>query len=81
MCQGRVCFAAVERRFGIQFRDYFSHALSELQALVDDGLLTVDDDGLQVLPNGHLLLRVIASRFDAYLTKQANPGLLRLKVQ
>lgn len=81
MCQGRVCFAAVERRFGIQFHDYFRDALSELEPLVEDGLLTVEDGILQVLPNGHLLLRVIASRFDAYLPKQTSPGLLQLKVQ
>lgn len=67
MCQGRVRFADFEQRFGIVFRDYFAHELAGLPALAADGLLTLDADGLQVLPRGRLLLRVIASRFDAYL--------------
>ncbi len=37
--------------------------------LIRDGLLTLDAKRLLVLPAGRLLLRVIASRFDAYLNK------------
>jgi len=37
--------------------------------LIQDGLLAMDAERLLVLPAGRLLLRVIASRFDAYLNK------------
>ena len=70
MCQGRVDFAEFEQRFGIVFREYFAAELDGLPALAEDGLLALDGRGLQVLPRGRLLLRVIAARFDAYLPKK-----------
>jgi oxygen-independent coproporphyrinogen-3 oxidase len=74
MCQGRLRFDDVARRFGIVFADYFHEELQQLPALAEDGLIALDADGLSVLPRGRLLLRVIASRFDAYLPKKTIPS-------
>lgn len=43
-------------------------------ALVEGGLIALDAESLTVLPRGRLLLRVIASRFDAYPPKQTIPS-------
>ena len=74
MCQGRLQFDEVAQRFGIVFADYFRDELEQLPALAEDGLIALDSASLTVLPRGRLLLRVIASRFDAYLPKKTIPS-------
>lgn len=68
MCQGQVRFEDIEQRFEIDFGGYFRDELGRFSELIQDGLLTLDAKRLRVLPAGRLLLRVIASRFDAYLS-------------
>jgi len=69
MCQGQVRFEDIEQRFELDFADYFRDELGRFAELIQDGLLAMDAERLLVLPAGRLLLRVIASRFDAYLNK------------
>ena len=52
MCHGRIDFAGVEAGHAIRFTEYFAHALSQLDEQVADGLLHVEDDGVQLLPQG-----------------------------
>ena len=68
MCQGTVLFADFEQRHNIDFCEYFSEALSKLSALQQDGLVQLDTKKLSIRPAGRLLLRVIASCFDAYMS-------------
>jgi oxygen-independent coproporphyrinogen-3 oxidase len=81
MCQGHVDFQAISVRFDIAFNSYFQQEISQLQTLSSDGLISLDDNSLQVLPGGRLLLRVIASVFDAYLAKknQLNAPILKMR--
>jgi oxygen-independent coproporphyrinogen-3 oxidase len=72
MCHGRLDFAAVGRRFGLDFKSYFGAELDALAPLADDGLVTLTDGGLEVTPAGRLLLRPVAMVFDKYLREQAN---------
>ncbi|HEV7270653.1 MAG TPA: oxygen-independent coproporphyrinogen III oxidase [Pseudoxanthomonas sp.] len=67
MCHGRLDYARIGNRFGIDFATYFADALPRLQALADDGLLAFTRVGLHATPKGRLLLRVIAMCFDRYL--------------
>ncbi|QBF26468.1 oxygen-independent coproporphyrinogen III oxidase [Pseudomonas tructae] len=67
MCHGRVDFAQLEAAHGIRFNDYFADALGQLAEQVDDQLLTLGQDALQLLPQGHLMMRNTAMAFDAYL--------------
>jgi len=77
MCHGEVCFEEIEQRYDIDFDDYFRHELDGLTDLIQDGLVTCSRERLEVLPAGRLLLRVIASRFDAYFNSvKAQPDLL-----
>ncbi|MBP6534799.1 MAG: oxygen-independent coproporphyrinogen III oxidase [Arenimonas sp.] len=69
MCQGQVRFKDIEHRFELDFADYFRDELGRFAELIQDGLVALDAERLLVLPSGRLLLRVIASRFDAYLSK------------
>ena len=67
MCQGRLDFAQVSERFGIDFGVYFAPEWRPLQRLQTDGLLEMNQAGLVVSNRGRLLLRAIAMVFDHYL--------------
>ena len=69
MCQGVIDIPAVEHRYGIDFREYFSDSLQRLQELEADGLVTVDSARIAATSRGRLLLRIIAMCFDRYLTQ------------
>ena len=72
MCQGEIPMRALERRHGIDFREYFADALTKLQPLVDDGLARIEADRITVTSRGRLLLRNIAMCFDRYLDQPAS---------
>jgi len=67
ICNFRLRFVDIEARHGIRFADYFGLELSELPRMADDGLLTFNEEGIQVLPAGRLLIRNICMVFDQYL--------------
>ncbi len=67
MCDLELDIRDVERRFGIDFHDYFARSLEALKPLEADGLVDVRDDRITILGAGRLLLRNIAMPFDAYL--------------
>jgi oxygen-independent coproporphyrinogen-3 oxidase len=70
ICHFRLDFAAVEARWGIEFGDYFAPALAQLAVMADDGLLALDQAGIEVLPRGRLLIRNICMVFDRYLAEK-----------
>ena len=74
MCQGKLVFSDYERRYGLDFNDYFAPELHQLEQQASDGLLELDEDGLQVTPAGRLLLRHVAMVFDQYLQQKSNGG-------
>lgn len=67
MCQGEIPVAALERRYGIAFAEYFASALAKLQPLVADGLVCVEASRIAATSRGRMLLRNIAMCFDRYL--------------
>ena len=67
LCQGQVDYAGIQQRFGINFKTHFTEALTRLETMTQDGLVTLQDDGLQVTPLGRMFSRNIAMPFDAYL--------------
>lgn len=73
MCQGKVRFGEIEKRFHIDFSNHFAPELEMLKPLQDDGLVELQDRGLEVTPTGHLLLRAVAMKFDEYLIND-QPG-------
>lgn len=75
MCDLTLDVAAVEKKFGIAFREHFRESLSMLRPLVDDGLVTESPASLNVTDRGRLFLRNIAMCFDAYLQSQGKKPL------
>ncbi len=69
MCNDHINFQAFSTAQHIDFKDYFQQELVQLQALAEDGLLTIADHDLQITPHGRLLLRSIAMVFDRYLSQ------------
>lgn len=60
---------AIEKRFDIDFFDYFKDGIDALRGFEKEKLLTLDENSLQVSPTGTLLIRNICMPFDAYLKK------------
>ncbi len=74
MCHSELPFRRYEERHGIDFQSYFADDLERLRPLVDDGLITIDQERIQVLPRGRLLLRNVAMAFDRYLHQGTTQG-------
>ena len=72
LCGGVVKKKEFERKWGINFNEYFSSGLSKLEHLADDNLVTFSDSTIQVTKLGRLFMRNIASQFDAYLDVHKN---------
>lgn len=68
MCHGEVDYRKIERRYMIDFAEYFSTALYRLQSLAADGLVELSPHGLTATSRGRLLMRIIAMCFDRYLS-------------
>jgi oxygen-independent coproporphyrinogen-3 oxidase len=73
MCQGEVPVSALERRYAIDFDDYFHDAMKRLQPLFDDNLVRRDEGRILATSRGRLLLRNIAMCFDRYLDRPGIP--------
>lgn len=73
MCQGEIDVTAIERRYYIDFAEYFAAGLDRLQTLVDDGLVTIEAERITATSRGRLLLRIIAMCFDRYHDPSAQP--------
>ena len=58
-----------EKNWKINFRDYFKEDLTQLQPLLEDDLITLNEETLASQDLGHLFLRNIAMAFDSYLDK------------
>lgn len=72
MCQGRLVFESIDLAWLIDSRSYFSAEMNLLQDLAKEGLLTMDDSGIEVTPNGWFFIRGIAMVFDRYLQADRN---------
>jgi oxygen-independent coproporphyrinogen-3 oxidase len=67
MCNFELSMEAIEQAHLIDFRDYFSSELEDLQAMAQAGLVSIDEEWISVQPAGRLLVRGIAMVFDRYL--------------
>jgi len=67
MCDLELDKRQIEKKFGINFEDYFRNDIPKLDQFIGEGLLTNDADKIRVLGSGILIIRNIAMCFDAYL--------------
>lgn len=78
ICHFELAFEPIEQAFAIDFRGYFSAEWPALQGLQRDGLITLDGQGIRVLPAGRLLVRSVCMVFDAYLAQHAQQRFSRV---
>lgn len=71
ICNFRLKFADIEQRNDIVFADYFATELEELKSMVEDGLVTMDSEGITVATAGRLLIRNVCMVFDRYLREKS----------
>ena len=67
MCQGHVLFESVDVAHLVDFKTYFAAELQSLADMQAQGLVAVDDAGLQVTELGWFFVRGVAMVFDKYL--------------
>jgi len=70
MCDMELNFADIGDELRLNFKRHFSSELKRLVPLAEDGLVEWSDTGFTVTDIGRLLIRNVASVFDAYLGKQ-----------
>ena len=72
MCQGELQFEAIELAFLIDFQSYFATELKALSELAVQGLVLVNDHGIEVTAQGWFFVRAVAMVFDRYLQADRN---------
>ena len=72
MCQGRLAFESIEAAHLLQFKQVFKAELEHMKALEQQGLVTVDEHGIEVTPLGWFFVRGVAMVFDRYLQADRN---------
>ncbi|MDQ6974878.1 MAG: coproporphyrinogen III oxidase, partial [Mariprofundaceae bacterium] len=72
MCDFSLDYKFFEANYNIDFKTHFSDALEGLTVMQDDCLVALNEDGMQVLTAGRLLIRNIAMAFDEHL--RVKPG-------
>ena len=69
ICHFQLDFSKIEAQFKIRFHDYFVAELNQLHQMETDGLLSLTEQKITVLPAGRLLIRNVCMVFDRYLRK------------
>ncbi|WP_374669767.1 oxygen-independent coproporphyrinogen III oxidase [Ramlibacter sp.] len=72
MCQGQVVFESIELAWLLDFKNYFAPELEEMRELQRQGLVVMDDAGIQVTASGWFFVRGVAMKFDRYLQADRN---------
>ncbi len=67
ICDFALDFADIEDRWGISFPEHFAAELADLRPMQEDGLVTVTERGIRVLPRGRLMVRNVCMVFDERL--------------
>ncbi|TAH11885.1 MAG: oxygen-independent coproporphyrinogen III oxidase [Curvibacter sp.] len=67
MCQGQLQFESINLAYLVDFKDYFASELAALATLAEQGLVTLDETGIQVTAQGWFFVRAVALVFDKYL--------------
>lgn len=67
ICHFQLDFDRMGAVLNLDFRQHFAAELNEFAPMIEDGLLTMDEKGIQVENAGRLLIRRICMVFDEYL--------------
>src|SRR4051812_25468779 len=75
MCQGQVMFESIEVAWLLDFSSYFASELAQMRVLHEQGMVILDDAGIQVTAQGWFFVRAVAMQFDRYLQADRNRAL------
>lgn len=78
MCGGPLDFAAIGRRHGIVFPEYFAAELVRLEPYREAGLLQINDSGIAVSAKGRLFVRAAGLVFDKFLGRPTTSSYSKL---
>ncbi|MBT3065339.1 oxygen-independent coproporphyrinogen III oxidase [Rhodoferax sp. U11-2br] len=67
MCQGQLSYESIESAYLIDFKQYFAKEMEVMEAQVEQGLVTLEESGIQVTTKGWFFVRAVAMVFDRYL--------------
>jgi len=67
MCQGQLQFESINLAWLIDFKTYFAAEMKRLQDLEAQGLVKLDDSGIEVTSMGWFFVRAVGMVFDRYL--------------
>lgn len=70
ICHFSLDFAAIEEQFNIDFHGYFNDVWPRLLDYAEDGLIHLDERGIDITAAGRLLVRSVCMLFDRYLPQQ-----------
>ncbi len=70
MCNFELDFSDIEKQFNINFKEYFSWGLNNLDEMINDELLILKDNKIEITQMGKLLIRNIAMNFDGYIERK-----------
>ena len=69
MCNMYLDKSMVSQYFDIVFDDYFDKELEALGTFVEDGLVSINENEIVIVPSARLLVRNICMSFDAYMAR------------
>ncbi len=72
MCQGRLAFESIEAAHLLSFKTAFRAELERLHDLQEQGLVAMDEQGIEVTPMGWFFVRAVAMVFDRYVQADRN---------
>lgn len=78
MCSSPIDFAQIEQQYQINFNEYFSGELQQIQLYADEGLIKLDERAVSITPKGRLFVRAVGMAFDQYLSRQSTAKYSRL---
>jgi oxygen-independent coproporphyrinogen-3 oxidase len=72
MCNLYIDKNTINKKYSIDFAEYFAEDLPLLSTFIEDGLVINTTDFIRVDQKARLLIRNICMSFDAYMKKHVN---------
>jgi len=72
ICHFNLNFSQIESKYNIDFKTYFADEIKRLMLMCDDELIKMNNQSIDVLAKGRLLIRNVCMVFDRHLQNSQN---------
>ncbi|VAW58806.1 Coproporphyrinogen III oxidase, oxygen-independent, partial [hydrothermal vent metagenome] len=72
ICHFNLNFSQIESKYNINFNTYFADEIKQLMLMCDDELIKMNNQSIDVLAKGRLLIRNVCMVFDRHLRNTQN---------